>query len=140
MWSKKIRSSLFRFTLVCSLLAGQAGLGQGRPTPLSLAELITSPKKYDRKLVTVQGFLQIESEKPHGFGAAILYPSEDDAKQLLTSKAILIVPSKQMLRDREKINGAYITLTGSFRATPTTNGTHGPEVTDIQSCMIQPRD
>jgi hypothetical protein len=127
---------LFRFFLACSLLAGPTGLGQNQSTPLSPVELIKSPKKYDRKLVTVQGAVHIESEKPNGF--VVAYLLEDDAKQASTSNSILIVPSKQMLRDREKINGTSVALTASFRATLAANGGYIPELKDIESCIIRP--
>jgi hypothetical protein len=109
--------------------------GPGEPAPLSLVELTTRPKKYDRKLVTVQGFVHIESEKPHGF--VVAYLREDNAKDVLTSDSILIVPSKQMLRDRDQINGKYVVLTGSFRTTPSANGGYIPELKDIQSCTVR---
>jgi hypothetical protein len=131
-----MRGAIFALFLIFST-AMYPQSGQGEPVPSSLVELITSPKKYDRKLVVVQGFVHIESEKPHGF--VVAYLGEDDAKDALTSKGIFIVPSKQMLRDREKINGKYVVLTGSFRATPSANGGYIPVLKDIQSCTVRPK-
>jgi hypothetical protein len=131
-----MRGAIFALFLVFAT-AMYPQSGPGEPAPLSLVELITNPKKYERKLVTVQGFVHIESEKPHGF--VVAYLREDDAKDVLTSNSILIVPSKQMLQDREKINGQYVFLTGSFRTTPSANGGYIPELKDIQSCTVRPK-
>jgi hypothetical protein len=106
--------------------------------PLSLIELMTSPERFDRKLVAVQGFLRIEQEEKHGV-KAFLYLDEDAAKDLLTPNQILLIPSKQMLRDREKIDRMYVAVTASFRAVPAANGAYIPVLKDIQSCTVRPR-
>src|SRR5271163_1203735 len=100
------------FLLLWSFIAGQS-LGQDHPTSVSLIELIASPERFDSKLVTVQGFLRIGHEQKHA-AQAILYLHEEDAKNMLGSNSILVLPSEQMLQDKEKIDREYVMLTGFF--------------------------
>ena len=126
--------SLICLFLLWSLIAGPA-LGQDCPIPVSLIELIASPEKFDSKLVTVQGFLRIGHEKKHA-AEAILYLHEEDAKNLLGSNSVLVLPSEQMLQDIEKIDREYVMLTGFFHVVRAVgDDLHTPGlIKDVRNC------
>ncbi len=69
----------------------------------------------------VIGFLSIERHPKHA-ASAILYLHEEDANNLLPN-GIVVVPSEQMTREREKIDKMYVILTGTVRVVPA----EGPE-------------
>jgi len=121
----------------CAILVGPA-LAQDRPITASLIELIAAPEKFDGKLVKVQGYLSIDHEKPNGIYHAFLYLHQEDAKNLLLSNVIVTVPSDQMLRDEEKINHMYVTITGVFHAVHP-SGHDSPQsgtIKDIRNCIV----
>jgi hypothetical protein len=115
----------------CILLAGQGGLGQDRSTP-SMIQLLANPEKFDGKVVTLIGFLTLDHQKHHA-AMGFLSLHEEDAKNLL-SNAVMVVPSEQMLRDEEKIQGMYVIITGLLRLVPGTNDSHGMVIKDVQTC------
>ena len=102
----------FAVLIIGLSLLSSAALGQERPKPVSLIQLMANPEKFDGMLLMVQGFLRIEHEKKHGVHVN-LYLHEEDAKNLLWNET-LVVPSDQMLKDEEKIDRKYVFLTGVF--------------------------
>jgi hypothetical protein len=70
---------------------------------------------------------------PHDMTAHVLYLHKEDGDNLLDS-SVLIVQSEQMIRDQEKIDRMYVTLTGTFRAVRTANDSYAPQISDIQVC------
>jgi hypothetical protein len=119
--------------LGCLLLISTSGLAQDRAISASLVQLIGSPQKFDKKLVEVTAFLVIEHQPRHA-PLAWLALHQEDARNL-TGNAILLIPSKRMLRDEERINSNYVRLRGTFRATPTVGGGFALEIKDVQSCV-----
>jgi hypothetical protein len=128
---------LLSFFVGCFLLAGLA-LAQERPNPVSIIELIAAPEKFEGKLVTVRGFLSINHEKPNGLYNAVLYLHQEDAKNVLLSNQIGLVPNEQMLREEEKINRMYVMLTGVFRGVHAAGDdtVHVGVIKDIRSCTV----
>jgi hypothetical protein len=124
---------LFHLFFACVLIACPFGLGQDQASPASVIELIANPEKFEGKLVSVQGFLRIGHEKHHGFEAT-LYLHQEDARNLLGSNMVLVIPSEQMLRDQEKIDRIYVVLTGVLRFVPSANGSHSAVIRDVRSC------
>ena len=125
---------LLVIVLAGSVLAGPGGFGDDRAIPVSLIQLLANPDKFDGKLVTVQGFLNLEHEKHHGArGFLFLHP--EDANHLLGSNAADVVPSEQMLRDQEKIDGMYVTMTGLLQAVPGASGSYGVVIKGVRSCL-----
>ena len=109
-------ASLVRLVVGSLLLAAASAFGQDRPRPVSLIQLLSTPEKFDGKIVTVTGFLAM-SPHPEFFGQQpILYVHQVDAENVLVANSVLVVASEQMRRDREKLDGMYVTLTGLFRA------------------------
>jgi hypothetical protein len=90
-------------------------VGHDNPISVSVIELIATPEKLDGRLISVHGFLHFQREK-HTVIAAFLYLHEEDAKHLLVSNVVPIVPNEQMLRDEEKLQDMYVIVTGMFRA------------------------
>jgi hypothetical protein len=119
--------------LTCSLLAATLSSAQDTALPVGLIELLANPEKLDGKLVTTLGFLVVEREPKHGVHV-LLYLHQEDAKNLLASNAILVIPSEQMLRDEEKINRMYVRLTGSYHAVRAANSLYPGVIKEIQSC------
>lgn len=123
---------LFCLAIGCTFLAC-AGLGQDRTPTASIIELIANPERFDNKLVTVQGFLRIGLEKHHST-EAVLYLHQEDARNLLGSNMVLVIPSEQMLRDQEKIDRMYVVLAGVFHAVHAANGSYSAVLKDVRSC------
>jgi hypothetical protein len=125
-----------RIMLAGWLLLSSAGLCQDRPRPISLIQLIANPKKFDGKLVMVRGFLRLYQEKKHGVHA-VLYVSQEDAKQLLPN-SILVLPSDQMVREKEGIDRKYVILTGLFRVVRAAGEDlqTGGVIKEVQSCAV----
>jgi len=129
--------SAFAAIFTCSMLAGGAVLGGERPLPVSLIQLIANPERFDGKPVSVQGFLGSLGEHPEFIGQfPILYLHQEDGKNLLAYNSVWVSPSKQMQRDREKINLMYVKLTGVFRAGrgPVGSSFGVGTITDVESC------
>jgi len=99
--------------LGCVLLGSIPAISQTRPTTISLVQLLASPQQFGGKAVMVQGFLRFYRQPKHGMNV-FLYLHEEDAKNLLVSNAVLVIPSKQMLRDEEKLDRTYVHMTARF--------------------------
>ncbi len=102
------------FVLACSTLANPSILGQDRPQPISLIQLIANPEKFDGKLVAVRGFYLVVG-RPPDLVACSLFLHKEDAENNLGNQ-VTIVPNEQMTRDKEKIDRMYVQLIGTFRA------------------------
>lgn len=107
-----------RFLAACAfgcLLFGSVGASaQERAKPVSLIQLVATPERFDGKLVMLQGFVKFDREPKHGVNV-FLYLHEEDAKNRLVSNSILVIPSKEMLRDEETLNGKYVHITARFQ-------------------------
>ena len=80
------------------------------PLDVSLIQLISSPDKFDGKLVRVEGFLRLE------FEGEALYLHQEDDEQMLTKNAIWIDASPDMMKKRDSVNKKYVLLEGTFDA------------------------
>jgi hypothetical protein len=116
-------------SLLCSIIVGQEPAKHA-----SVIELIVNPTKFDGTLVTVEGYLLMSRPK-HDIAATVLYLHREDADNRL-GNSILVVPSKEMERDREKINEMYVTLTGRFHAVPATGGSTVSAIKEIVACTV----
>jgi len=117
------------------LLPLEPGFAQNRPLPVTLPQLIRSPEKFDGRLITVEGFLDIEQEKTHGIVGAFLFLNRDDAQQSPPLNSIILVPNRAMLRQKSSIDRSYVAVSGLFRAVPTEGGGYTPVLKNIQSCV-----
>jgi hypothetical protein len=124
-------------SLGCVLFGSSPTISQTRPTAISLVQLLASPHKFDGKAVMAEGFLRFHRQPKHGLNV-FLYLHEEDAKNLLVSNAILVIPSKQMLRDEEKLDRTYVHMTARFAGVRTVGEeTPGTGVLkDVQDCTV----
>jgi hypothetical protein len=120
--------------IVLTLLECQFELGEEDALAVSLKQLTATPKTFDEKLVKVRGFLVIETQPKHG-PLVMLYLSQDDARDLVTKNAILVVPSAGMMRS-QALDHKYVTVIGKFRAVPGLNGSYGPLIKDIRNFSL----
>ena len=79
-----------------------------------LITVLANPDKFDGKQITVAGYLVLDRQKKH-IPVAFLFLHEEDAKNLLPN-SVQIIPSEQMLREAEKIDGMYVMITGVVHA------------------------
>jgi hypothetical protein len=121
--------------LVLIFFAQASSNAQDRAAVISVVGLLGNPEKFDAKLVMVQGFLQIEDQPRHRLQTS-LYLHEEDAKNLLGSNAILVIPSEQMLRDKEKIDRMYVILTGTVHVVRATNDAETVVLKEIRNCRV----
>lgn len=123
--------------LACVLFGSVTAISQIRPANISLIQLLASPQKFDGKAVMVQGFLRFYRQPKHGLNV-FLYVHEEDAKNLLVSNAVLVIPSKQMLRDEEKLDRTYVRMTARFAGVRAV-GEESPGagvLKDVQDCTV----
>lgn len=115
-------------------LASSIAPGQDRPKPTTLIELLANPEKFDGVTVTVRGYF-VSNDPKHDISAYFLYSSREDAENLL-GDAVVVVPTEQMRRDKEKLDRMFVMLTGRFRAVPTADKSFAPTIKDIVSCAV----
>ena len=121
--------------LVCLIPTNHATFGQDRPAPISLVRLIANPEKFEGKLVTVRGYLIMTG--PRDLVTYILFLHKDDADNIL-GNSIGLAPNKQMERDREKINGMYVQVSGRVKSVRI-SGTADAYLTDLEdvsNCVV----
>jgi hypothetical protein len=122
--------------LVCSLFIGAAGIGQEalRATTVSVIELLAAPQKYEGKLVTVRAFLLVLGGH-HDITAYSLCLSKEDAENEL-GNSVLVVPSEEMQKNREKFDRMYVTVTGSVNSVRAANGSYAAVIKDVKECRV----
>jgi hypothetical protein len=129
--------SRFRRAIVGGLLAGTLVIAADRPLVVNPNRLIIYSQKYDKKLVVVVGYLWMDVSG-RDVGNVFLYPHKEDFDNELPY-SIPVTVSKQMLRDKDKINGMYVVLTGTVRFSP--GDGNDPElggavsISDVLSCV-----
>ena len=98
--------------LVACMIAAFATLRAGAEMPqdVSMVQLLSTPEKFDGKLVRVFGFLRLEFE-----GDALYFHREDDV-QGLTRNGIWVDRTDAMERDANKLNSHYVLIEGVFDA------------------------
>ena len=106
-----------------------------RSTTVSFAELISSPKAFNKNIVAVCGFLKIQYA-PRELTAIILYSAEDATG--LQDDGIIITPDKKLLANRDKLNHRYVRIVGKFMITPTASGGEIVGLSDVESCQPIP--
>jgi hypothetical protein len=102
---------LIGITLLTPCLLAAAVLAQesSQPVKVSLVQLIATPEKFDGKLVSVQGFLDMDRE------GDLLYLHQSDSENVILSNAIWVRRTEQMGKDKAKLNMKYVKVTGAFR-------------------------
>lgn len=115
-------------------LASSIAPGQDRPKPTTLIELLANPEKFDGSTVTVRGYFVVVGSE-HDITAYFLYLNREDAENLL-GDAVVVVPTDQIRRDKEKFDRMFVMVTGRFHAVPTADKTFLPTMKDILSCTV----
>jgi hypothetical protein len=80
-----------------------------KPTGVSIINLIATPERYDGKMISVVGFLSIESED------ARLYLGQEDYRRNNMGNGIFIDTNKEVTRDIEAKDLHYVGLVGVFK-------------------------
>lgn len=124
------------FLLVCSFLSGAIGISQEAPrtSSVSLVELIAAPQKYEGKMVTLRAFLLVLGGH-HDIAAYSLCLSKEDAENEL-GNSVLVVPSEDMLKNREKFDRMYVSLTGSVNRVRAADGSYAVVIKDVRECRV----
>jgi len=109
---------------------------QPQPIGASLINLIATPERYDGKMVSVVGFLSVESEDVR------LYLSRDDYRYNIAGNGIYIDANKEVTRDIESKDGHYVQIAGIFklRGLPAhyPGGAGEAGISDIRQCWPVP--
>ncbi len=139
---------LFALMLVlCSLVAmSLANLARPQkpiipqPTNVSMIQLIATPEKFDGKIVSVVGYLGIESED------ARLYLSEEDYRRYIPGNGVWVDANKETARNVKQIDMHYVVLVGVFKQKGLPlhfpGGAGDAGITDIRLChpWLEPTD
>ena len=80
------------------------------PIFVSIIQLIANPEKYDGKIVSIIGFVNMEFE-----GNAVYLHSEDWQNILYSNSLWLEIP-KDIEKDKDKYNHRYVVIVGKFNA------------------------
>lgn len=102
------------------------------PLFVPLVAVIANPERYDGKLVTVEGFLNLEFE-----GNAI-YLSRSDFEASLTGNSVWVEgPKPEESAARRALRGHYVFLTGRYNATMNGHmGLHTGTFEDVSSIWV----
>jgi hypothetical protein len=107
-----------------------------KPTSISLINLIATPERFDGKMVSVVGFLAVESED------ARLYLSQEDYRRNIMGNGIFIEVNKEVDRDIEQKDLHYVGLVGVFKQKGLPlhfpGGAGDAGITDIRQCLALP--
>lgn len=112
-------------------MAVNNGKSQATDQPLyvSMLQLITTPERFDHKLVSVVGFLTVEREGDR------LFAHQEDALHSILGNAVLIEGTKEMFRDRERLQLKYVKILGTFEASGRKrNPFYSGSVVRLRSC------
>jgi len=103
------------------------------PLDVSLIQLIANPKDYDGKIVRVCGFLRIE------FEGNSIYLHQDDSKYGLTRNGLWVDVSKDMQKEKAKLDQKYVLIEGRFEAKMTGHmGLWSGSIQKITRCQVWP--
>jgi hypothetical protein len=114
------------------LLCGSVRSNKEAPLTISMIQLLANPERFDRKSVTVWGFLVMERQPQHSPDASLSL-HEEDAENLL-GNAVPVQPTERMVRDAERIDRMYVILTGTVRVSHVENEGSAFGIVDIQRC------
>jgi len=117
------------------ILSGGAGLAQPKALPVDFAQLLAHPEQYDKKQVSVSGFIRIWHEPRHSV-RAVLYLRSAQAENLSGQDGVLVKPNHEMVQDWKGLDRMHVLLTGVFRATPSGTGRLMLGIDDIRACRI----
>ena len=122
--------------LLLSLCWSLEGSIPQSPTPkepewVTVFQLITTPEKFDGKLVAVTGFLELGRERD------FFYLHQEDYKNGIVENALGIDRTKQMGAEKSSLNLKYVTVVAVFRSNhrtiaPPNRGT----LTSVESCRF----
>lgn len=99
--------------LLAAVLLASRAMGADvvdKPQAVSLVQLLASPEKYDGKRVTVIAFLRLTLE------GNVLFAHKDDYDNFISSDAIWVDPSPEMITDKDELNLKYVRIEGTFRS------------------------
>ena len=104
-----------------------------QPTNASIINLISTPERYDGKMVSVVGFLALEPEDSR------LYLSQSDYRQVILDNGIFIDANKEVTRDLEAKDLHYVQVVGVFKQKGLPmhfpGGAGDAGITDIRLCL-----
>lgn len=126
--------NLWRLALASWLFFSSSLVGQARPLPVNFIQLISAPEKFDDKIVAVRGYLVVAG-RPNDIVAFILFLSREDAQNNL-GNSIVVTSNDQMIKDKEKIDGMYVTLVGRVRVVRAADDSETAVIKDVVTCTV----
>jgi len=96
--------------MVLAGIALSSGSEPRNSVPVSMAQLIATPEKFDGKIVSVTGFFYLGREE------ALLYLHQEDYNHSLDANAIWFEPGEWVPKDVDRIQQTYVELVGTFSA------------------------
>jgi hypothetical protein len=135
-----MRNLTFLAALFCGLVASSLSSTRSaqkpiapQPIGISMIQLIATPEKFDGKMISVVGFLAIETEDTR------LYLSEEDYRHYIPDNGVFIVVNKEVNTNIEKVDLHYVSLVGVFKLKGLPphypGGTGEGGITDIRQCI-----
>lgn len=83
----------------------------GKPLSVSIIQLITSPEKYDNKVIMIKGFLNLSFE-----GNALYLNYQDFEYKIFKNAIYLNLDKANSSKLTEECNQKYVSIIGTFKA------------------------
>src|SRR5437899_3349113 len=104
-----------------------------QPVGVSVINLIATPERYDGKMISVVGFLAVESEDVR------LYLNREDYQHEIGGNGIFIDANKEVTKNLESKDLHYVVLLGIFKQKGLPlhfpGGAGDAGITDIRQCF-----
>ncbi len=104
-----------------------------QPVGVSIINLIATPERYDGKMISVVGFLSVESEDVR------LYLNQEDYQHEIGGNGIFIDANKEVTKNLESKDLHYVVLIGIFKQKGLPlhfpGGAGDAGITDIRQCF-----
>jgi hypothetical protein len=100
-----------------------------QPLQASLIQIIATPEKFDGKVVSVIGFLELDHE------SSILYMRNEDSKHSILMNGVWLDRNEIVRRDMAQLNLKYVKVVGIFRVGLKNAGFLAGGITDVRTCV-----
>jgi hypothetical protein len=118
-------TTIFTIALVFAISSTYAAVEQ-QPAQVSLVQLIATPERFEGKLISVIGFLELSRE------SSVLYLRDEDYKHVILMNGVWLDRNETMRKD---MNLKYVKIVGVFRTGLRNAGFLAGGITNVKTCL-----
>lgn len=111
-------------------VAQELSVNGQRITYVSMLQLIATPERFDGKLISVIGFLQLGRERD------VLYVHEEDATHLILASGVPLDRTDEVGKGLKSLDEKYVKVLGIFRAGGKHTVPFSGNITRIEKCEL----